>query len=582
MLFKERFRPLDLAKWGSLGLVAAITAACTEPQVQPEPTAPDTIYFNAVIHTQNPDAPQATAIAVAGERIFAVGDDADLAALADENTRREDLGGAFVMPGIIDGHAHPAWGGLMAVYHCVFPATAFPAEVRDTLSNCVKDAPAEEVWVQGGTWGADFFTQYRIDNPRLWLDEISADKAVALKDDSGHNYWLNSKALELLDIDENTPVPAGAIFQKDAAGQLNGVMIEAFGMLAKRLPAWTAEQYKAGIKYAQNNAHQYGITGWKDASSTEEEAVAYHALDMADELRVNVATCLYRLSEQIGGVDVVGYRRMRDSYDSDQVHTRCVKIFLDGIPTTSRTAAMMQDYTTNDGDDVAHNGTLHMPPEDLAKNVTLLDALGFTVKIHTAGDRSVHEGLNAIAAARKTNGMGGGRHELAHAGFVQEKDIPRFAALNVVADLSPHLWFPSPITQSVVDAVGPRGKNYFPTRAMLDADAPLLMGSDWPSVAPDMNPWIGLEALITRADPVGGYPGPGWVEQAITLEEGLSIMTLAGARAMGMEDHIGSLQPGKSADFVVLSANPFEVEVTDLSELRAVRTFFQGEEVFSR
>ncbi len=561
---------------------ACLVTGCREP-AQPAPAplpAAEVIYAQGNIYT-GAGLPGATALAVADGRILAVGAADQVEQTANGQTRRVDLAGQFVMPGIIDGHAHPAWGGVTASYYCLFPATALPNEVAETISACVAQAAEDERWIQGGLWAADFFTQYQIESPRAWLDGLSAGKAIALKDDSGHNYWVNSTALELLGLDAGSVPPAGAVFGRQPDGELNGVLIESFGLLADKLPPWTVDHYRTGVRYAVANAHRYGITGFKDASATETEVQAYFAADQAGELKVNVAACLYTADEDMSVVDVAGYRRMRDAYRSSRVHTNFVKIFLDGIPTTSRTAAMVEPYVTVSEEQQPIYGEMHLSQADLARVMTELDAAGFTVKIHAAGDRSVHTALNAIDAARAANGGSNRRHEIAHAGFVLDADIPRFAQLNVVADLSPHLWFPSPIVASVRAALGDRGMRYWPNRSLLDSGAPLLMGSDWPAVAPDLNPWIGLEALITRTDPAAAYPGTGWREQALSLEQGLQIMTMGGARALGLADQVGTLEAGKWADFVVLNQDLFAIPPQQISETLAVATYFQGERVYS-
>ena len=201
--------------------------------------------------------------------------------------------------------------------------------------------------------------------------------------------------------------------------------------------------------------------------------------------------------------------RIRDTYASEHVHTGFVKIFLDGVPTPARTAAMLDPYLPDEahGDDFT-GGDLHVGLETLASDLVELDQRGYTVKMHAAGDRSVQVGLNAIEVARKSLGNSEKRHELAHAGYIHPDDISRFAELNAVADLCPILWHPSPIIDAVISAVGKeRGEQYWPTRDLLDANAPILAGSDWPSAVPDANPWPGVEAFVTRRDPRGDAEG---------------------------------------------------------------------------
>ncbi len=274
----------------------------------------------------------------------------------------------------------------------------------------------------------------------------------------------------------------------------------------------------------------------------------------------------------------------RDRYASEHVHTEFVKIFLDGVPTPARTAAMLAPYLPDDehGDDF-NGGPLHVGIDPLADDLIELDRRGFTVKMHTAGDRSVRVALDAIEAARKANGNSGLRHELAHAGYIDPADLPRFAELDVVADLSPIIWHPSPIINVIFAAVGAeRGAAYWPVRDILDSKAAVSGGSDWPSVAPDANPWIGIEAFVTRKDPREQTPGTLWPEQAISLTEAIEIYTIHGARALKLEDKIGTIEIGKFADFIVLDRNVLQIPIEDVGDTQIFQTYFAGSLVYEQ
>jgi len=202
--------------------------------------------------------------------------------------------------------------------------------------------------------------------------------------------------------------------------------------------------------------------------------------------------------------------------------------------------------------------------------------------MHAAGDGAVRVALDAIEQVRKTNGASGLRHEIAHAGYIHPDDLPRFAELNVTADLSPYLWFPRPINESILDAIGERALDYWPIRDLLESGANVAAGSDWPSVAESVNPWPAIEALVTRRNPYTNGEEALWPEQAITLEQALKIFTLDGARAYRLEEQTGSIEPGKSADLIVLNQNLFEVPIESVSETTINKTFFEGRVVFTR
>ena len=204
------------------------------------------------------------------------------------------------------------------------------------------------------------------------------------------------------------------------------------------------------------------------------------------------------------------------------------------------------------------------------------------MKVHTAGDGAVRLALDAIEAVRERNGPSGLRHELAHAGYIDPVDLPRFAQLNVTADLSPYLWYPRPIVDAIIGAVGERAYEYFPIKDLLTTGANVGMGSDWPSAAADMNPWPAIEAMVTRRNPLRDDDETLWLEQAITLEQALAIATRQGARAYRLEERTGSVEVGKSADLIVLNNNLFDIPPARISETSPDLTLFAGQVVYRR
>jgi len=503
-------------------------------------------------------------------------------ALQGKATHVIDLGGRFVMPGLVDEHVHPVMGGLKELFQCNFAFTATPDDISKALGACAAKAP-EGAWIRGGQWGSGFFDQYKLESPKGFLDHITASHPIALIDDSGHNAWVNSAALKAAGLSAATPNPEGGTIGRGDNGEPNGVLLEtAARILDTVIPQWSDEQVVAAARAAAHIANAYGITSIKDAGAPfDQSGMAFDQLDKAGELTLNVAICA---RTPYGGrsvpLDYAEIERQRSQYRSAHVHTEFVKFFLDGVPTPARTAAMLDPYVADTEHGADFRGNLHFDAALLARDVTELDRRGFTVKMHATGDGSVHAALDAIEAARKANGNSGNHHEIAHAGFVAQDDIARFARLDAIPDFAPFLWFPSSIILAVKAAVGERGEHYWPTRSLLDAGALIAAGSDWPAAVPDENPWVGIEALVTRQDPRHETPGTLWKEQAITLPEALRIFTFNGARALRLEGQTGSLEKGKSADLIVLDRNVFRVPIGEVGATKVQMTLFEGRVVY--
>ena len=565
---------------GALMCAVFFLAAC---QPQAEVQIADLVLQGGVVHTVNTDQPRAEAIAVSGNEIVFVGSNAGVASHIGPQTEVVELDGRLLMPGLIDAHVHPIGGSLKNLYQCNFPFSADPQEVQRTVARCVAEQPDAE-WILGGQWDSGFFDRFDLPSPRSLIDEVSGDVAVYLVDDSGHNGWVNSKALELAGVTSATPDPEGGTVTREEDGSPSGVLIETVQALVRDfITPYTDEQNLNAAHYFSNYANAFGITAAKAAAIREPHIAAFHDADQTGTLNVHMATSIRTpYGPRTEPLDYDDIDRIRDAYASGNVHTEYVKIFLDGVPTPARTAAMLSPYVADEahGEDF-DGGPVHVGLETLTADLIELDRRGYTVKIHTAGDRSVRIALDAIEATREALGNQEKRHELAHAGYIDTLDLPRFRDLNAVADLCPVIWHPSPIIDAVISAVGEeRGERYWPIRDLIDSSAPLLAGSDWPSAVPDANPWSGIEAFVTRQHPKGMTEGALWPEQAITIEEAVEIYTVHGARAMKMEDKIGSIEVGKLADFIVLERNIFEIPATEIAEIEIRQTYFEGELVY--
>ena len=558
-----------------LFLSASAMAATSQPA--------DLILSNGKIYTVNAEMPWAEAVAIRDGNYVYVGDAKGVETYRGADTRAIDLDGHMAMPGINDIHSHPWQGGIKELYECNFAFSAGLDEIAAALRGCIAANP-DALWITGGQWTSDFFKENPLASPRGWLDDIVGDRAVYLEDDSAHHAWVSSKALELAGVTSDSPDPQGGKFLRDDKGVPNGITLESASMIiGDAVPEWSHEQNINAIGKAVSLANAFGITGMLEARTPPNVSPSYLEADKRGLVTAHVVTHLQTpRGQRSEAFEIAPLLAKSDRYASANIHTRFAKMYLDGVPTGSRSAVMLEHYVVDDAHPAPTKGMLMIEPSVLEADLLALDAAGITVKIHAAGDGSVRLALDAIEAVRKRNGASGLRHELAHAGYIDPADIPRFAELNVTADLSPYLWYPRPIIDAVIGAVGARGYDYFPIKDLLSSGANVGMGSDWPSAAADMNPWPAIEAMVTRKNPRSESAETLWPEQAISLEQALYLATRQGARAYRLEARTGSVEVGKSADLIVLNHNLFSIPASAISETSPDLTLFAGQVVYSR
>lgn len=564
-------------------LVLLALTACDQQRSASVPVTPaDLVVINATVYTDGSAKNPQSAFAVQDGLFVAVGTDESITAYIGSDTEIIDAGGQAVLPGLIDAHVHPWQGGEKVLYMCNFAFSTSPEKLASIIAACAEDPNASE-WIVGGQWNSNFFVDNAITSPREFLDAVSGNHAVFLDDDSAHHGWANTKALELAGIvlSADTPDPEGGVFVRDAQGVPNGVLLEAAaGVVSSVIPPRTAEEKANAIKAVSDIANGFGVTAFGDARVPSAALAAYQAADKRGDLRVHAV--LYQQSFGHGAAPkplepVAAYDDRVVEYASPNTHLKAIKFFLDGVPTASRSAMMLAEYTVDEKHPEPTKGMQMIPTQTLFDAVAQFDKAGYLIKIHTAGDGSVQLALDAIEHARTVNGPNGLPISLAHAGYVDDSDIPRFKALNAVADFTPYLWYPRPIIDSVVQAVGePRGSRYWPTRDLIDAGAPINGGSDWPAAAADMNPWPALESLVTRRHPSNGLPDTFWAEQAISLDEAITLWTTRAAAVMNLGELTGEIAVGKSADFVLLSADLHKIPVDEISEITPQQTWFRG------
>ncbi|WP_127110857.1 amidohydrolase [Pararhodobacter zhoushanensis] len=540
---------------------------------------PTLILTDARIRTMDPARPFAEALAVCAGHLLAVGPAQEVEALAGPGTKIVRLGGRAVMPGLIDSHTHGLWGACRDLFEVYVGLSGSLRLLLDSIAARVAQTPPGE-WIVAGPWRP--FERPSLGTvPRALLDTIAPNHPVVVKDLSQHNMWLNSEGLRRIGFGPDSPAIPGGEIERDASGVPTGILIEAATAPVHPQIAPTAAQLSQAVLHMAGYFHAQGITGFKEPMAFAPELKAYAEADLAGRLNLHVGAHLTRYSAITGDwVPMEDIAALRARYRSPHLHTAFAKLFLDGVP-VARTAAFCDPYPGTDPAMHDPEAMLLVPPARLNADVTALDAAGLTVKMHAVGDRAIQAGLDAIEAARHANGASGLRHEIAHANFIRRQDLARFAALGAVAEMSPKLWFPNPVTPGQRAVLGDaRAESCHPVRSLLDAGAEVIYGSDWPAAAPDANPWTGIAGMVTRADPAGLFDGHVGADQAIALDRALPIFTVNGARALRLEQTTGALRPGLSADFIVLDAPIETLTAAELGAVQPRQTWFEGAMVF--
>lgn len=543
----------------------------------------DLIVLGATVYTGNPAQPWASGFAVADGRLLAVGSDTDALAHLGPDTLVRSLDGRFVMPGLVDVHNHHALAGKTDLYELSFSATASVDQVLDAVRAYAATLP-EDGWVLGGSWGSGLMDELATDTARARLDAASGGRPVMLSDDSRHNRWVNSRALDLAGITAaSDPGTGGVILLDPVSGAASGVLLEAAGMPVEaalaRTHTLTAEQHRRCSERGIEILARYGVTAFQDAAASLPILQSLKSLDDAGELNAWVVSSL-TVNDQIFGYDPVGEELVARGEEFRSAHHRpdFIKIFLDGVP-PARTGAFLEPFLPDDEHGAHFCGSTTMPPEELLGWLRSTAARGLSAKIHCTGDASARLVLDTVEQLR-AEGFTDTRYQIAHGQFVAESDLARFAALGVAADISPFIWFPGVIPDAIATVLpAERAAQMQPNRSLIDTGALVAGGSDWP-VSESPNAWEGIQGLVTRADPHGVFPGTLWLEQAITLDEAIAAFTINAATAMGLGAETGSLEAGKSADFLLLDRNPFESPIDTLIQAHPVETWFAGRKVF--
>ncbi|HEY7145911.1 MAG TPA: amidohydrolase family protein [Streptosporangiaceae bacterium] len=545
---------------------------------------PDASGRRLVPVTAAKGGPPATAVAVRGEQIVAVGaaDDPAITGLTGPATEVVAIGDGALLPGFQDAHVHPAFAGVTMIGCNLIGATSL-AEALDRISGYAASHPDAD-WIAGSGWRMDWFAA---GTPgRELLDQVTGGRPAFLTNRDCHGAWVNTRALELAGLDARTADPADGRIERAADGSPQGTLHEGAATLVGRLvPVPSFADRLAGLLLAQQHLHARGITAWQDAIIGEYLGAAdplpvYLAAAASGQLTARVRGALWwdrgRGIEQLPSL--LG---RREQGQAGRFRASTVKIMQDGVA-ENYTAAMIEPYLDSCGCQTGNSGLSYVDPQLLRESVTRLDAEGFQVHFHAIGDRAVRESLDAVAAAVAANGLSGHRHHIAHLQIMHPDDIPRFAELGVTANMQA-LWaaHEPQLDELTIPFIGPEraGRNYL-FGDLLRAGARLAAGSDW--AVSSANPLRACHVAVNRTLPGGlGSAEPLLPGQRLTAAEALAAYTTGSAYVNHLDDVTGAIEPGRLADLVLLDRDPITAPPADLAGIRVRCTYVGGERVYA-
>ena len=480
--------------------------------------------------------------------------------------RTLDGRGVFLLPGLIDAHGHLLGLGANLLEVNLRESTSAGDAAARVKSYAL--ANPNQFWITGRGWNQELWSDKAFPSAAD-LDSIISNKPIWLTRVDGHAGWANTKALELAGITATTPSPAGGLIAKDSNGQPSGILIDnAMALVEKHIPKADASVYTNQLNAAGEHLLSLGITSMHDAGIDQSVYEFYLAQAAKGQLPLRVYAMLSATDPNLKMMLGNGLVRSHD----DMLFVRSVKAYGDGA-LGSRGAALIKPYS----DAPRTHGLLLTQPEDMDELFTTVLGAGFQLNYHAIGDRANRLALDAFERTFKTIDADHLRHRIEHAQVINVDDINRFVTLGILPSMQP-----THATSDMNMAVARIGKRRmagaYAWKTLLESGIPLPLGSDFPVEL--ANPFYGLHAAVTRQNR-DNQPVKGWYEhEALTIEQAFKGFTLDAAYGGHMEDNIGSLVPGKWADFILVDQDIFAVPAQDIWKTQVIQTWLAGEKVF--
>jgi predicted amidohydrolase YtcJ len=557
-----------------LGAALYLAGATYAAAQQADVNSPDLVLINGKILTMDASSSVAEAIAIRDGQILAVGSSASVKALIGTQTRVFDVADKTVVPGLIDTHAHFKAAG-MTDYVVNMGRAKTVAEALDAIKAfAAKKKPGE--WIVGGPWHPPSQLAEKRYLTRQEIDSAAPNNPVYLRT-VGHFSMANTPALLSAGVDKGTANPVGGSFERDAAGELTGVLVEtAIDRVEKAVPPWTDEDEIQQFKLAEAALNSFGITSAVEGATEARDIRTLQKIALAREatLRVGLMFRPEPPAEMAAWEAIMAGNGATSGFGDDWLKFAGIKIFYDGGMTLK--TALMRDVYPDSHDD--YHGIAQQTPERLKQLISICNRYNWRVGVHVVGDLGIDQVLDAFEAADKEKSIRDRRFVLIHASLIRPEQMERAHKLGVRIDFqNVFMWDKAATVERFLGrAVADRA---VPTKTLIDKMGldNLGAGTDFP-VNP-INPMLNMYIMVTRKDPNGNVYG---ASEAITREQALRLYTSAAARYTFEEAKKGTLEPGKLADLVVLSADYMTVPEDQIKDIKASVTMVGGKVVFQR
>ena len=522
---------------------------------------PDTILYNANIFTSNPAQAKAQAIAYSNGRIIAVGSDDNILNLAGSATTKFDIGGKTITPGFIDAHSHPASSGLAHLRNVDCDLRSINA-ILEAIKAKALNTPAGN-WVLGFKYDDTKTAEGRYIT-RYDLDKVTLDHPVKITHRGGHTAYVNSKALELANIDKNTPDPAGGQIVRDDTGEPTGLLKEnATGILSEIPNSSTPKDRQEGVKLITKMMAKSGVTSVTDAYGSLDTLTSYRDAQNANEMSARIYCMIGYFN-----IDEAIEQGLKTGDGDEWVRIGGMKLTCDGS-ISERTARLSEPYIGRPDD----YGIIVMDEEELYSYAIKAHKADWQIGIHANGDVGIEKSLNVFDRIQAEHLRDDPRFRLEHCTVINEELLKRIKDLNAIPNpFSTYVYWHG---EKMVNYGHERLENMFAVRSFLDAGINVTQTSDYPPGP--YEPMMALQSSVTRTDMSGTTWGP---SQKISVEEAIKVGTINGAYASYEEGVKGSLETGKYADLVVLDEDPTQVDPSTLVDIKIERTMVDGNWVY--